>query len=86
MEPHGICGSYFTLRPDLGFRHIKPNLPRPATINVYEDSLGDVIRRILISVKRNENGKIITVYPKEEETEEEKTTNDEKKIETQKTE
>ena len=71
---------YFTLRPDLGLRHVKPEPPAPATMFAHDhpeqrsrgkagalpphdQSLKDVIKSILQSVKRIENGKVVQVYP-----------------------
>lgn len=50
MDSHNIHGSYFSLKPT----GIKPTTPLPATINAYEESLSDVIKRIIISVKHND--------------------------------
>ena len=53
IEKHDIHGKYFTLAPDKGLTHIKPEEPRPATINAWMtdpkgESLKEVIQRLII--------------------------------------
>jgi len=63
LDKHDIKGRYFTLNPDAGLIHIKEDHPRPATINAWLDnphneSLSQVIGRILLSSRKREEERL----------------------------
>ena len=54
LKAHDIHGRYFTMNPEEGLIHIKTPLPA-TSINLHNESLGEVIRRILRRSSKIEN-------------------------------